>query len=247
MIVTALIGCGNTQAGGKQVDTLPLDQVTVKILSTVQPTAQPTVPPSPEPSVEPTIEPAIAPLIPGPLISPPVSLRAGPVDVPLELRIPSIQVSASVIGVGLTAENLMDAPKGPADDPVWHQVFWFRGGGIPGDSGTATFAGHVDDPLGRPTVFTRINELRPGDQIVVHDTRSGNDVHFIVTETKVYSLEEASDPSVLTRVYGSGPVTGGGPQPAPDGLSHLALITCSGDFVSGAYDLRIVVYATQRD
>ena len=138
----------------------------------------------------------------------------------------------------------MDAPKGAIDDPVWQKVFWYRDSGIPGDSGTATFAGHVNDALGRPAVFARINELRPGDQIVVHDTRSGRDVLFLVTETKIYSVQEAADPTVLTRVYGTGPVTGRGPQPASDGLAHLTLVTCSGDFVAGSYDLRVVVYAT---
>ena len=184
-------------------------------------------------------------MIPGPLTAPGLSLLAGPVDVPLELRIPSLQVSAPVVGVGITAQNIMDAPKGSIGDPVWQKVFWYRGSGIPGDSGTATFAGHVNDVLGQPAVFARIGELRPGDRVVVHDTRSGREVLFLVTLTTIYSLQQAADPSVLRQVYGSGPVDGRGPQPASDGLSHLALVTCTGDFVAGSYDHRLVVYATQ--
>ncbi len=183
-------------------------------------------------------------MIPGPLTAPGLSLLDGPVDVPLEIRIPSLQVNAPVVGVGITSEQVMDAPKGPIDDPVWQKVFWYRGSGIPGDSGTATFAGHVNDVLGRPAVFARIKELRPGDRIVVHDTRSGRDVLFLVTETKIYSLQQAADPSVLTQVYGAGPVAGSGPQPASDGLSRLTLVTCTGDFVAGSFDHRLVVYAT---
>jgi sortase (surface protein transpeptidase) len=181
------------------------------------------------------------------LIDPDLDLRAGPVDVPLELRIPSIEINAPVLGVGITAQNAMDAPKGLATDPVWQKVFWYRGSSIPGDVGTATLAGHVDDARGRPAVFARLSHLQPGDLIVVHDTRRGLDVSFTVVETATYSVQEAADPAILARVYGSGPVSGLGPQPAADGLAHLTLITCSGGFVNGSYDRRLVVYATRTE
>jgi len=176
-----------------------------------------------------------------------LDLRAGPVDVPLELWIPSLQIRAPVLGVGITPQNVMDAPKGLAGDPVWQQVFWYRGSGVPGEAGTATLAGHVDDANGRPAVFARLSHLRPGDTIVVRDTRSGLDVTFIVAETATYSAQEAADPAILARIYGSGPVSGLGPQPGADGLAHLTLITCGGDFVNGSYDRRVVVYATRSD
>ena len=104
---------------------------------TIQPLARPMVPRFVEPSARQTW-PAIQPKVPGPLIDPGLDLRAGPVDVPLELRIPSLQVNAPVVGVGITAENVMDVPKGPSADPVWQKAFWYRGSGIPGDLGTAT-------------------------------------------------------------------------------------------------------------
>lgn len=141
----------------------------------------------------------------------------------------------------------MDVPKGLAADPVWQKVFWYRGSGIPGDLGTATLAGHVDDVLGRPAVFARLRELRPGDLIVIHDMRSGLDILFTVVKAATYYIRQAADPAVLAQIYGSGPVSGRGPQPAPDGLAHLTLITCAGGFVNGAYDRRLVVYATRSE
>jgi sortase (surface protein transpeptidase) len=186
------------------------------------------------------------PLISEPFIDPSLDLRASPVEVPLELRIPSLGISAPVLAVGLTPKNVMDAPQGSADDPVWQQAFWYRGGGIPGEPGTATIAGHVDGIRGRPALLARLKDLRPGDLIIVHNTWSGLDVRFLITEMATYSTDQAADPSVLARIYGRGPVLGTGPQPAPDGLSHLTLITCSGSIVQGAYDHRLVVYA-QRD
>ncbi len=66
-----------------------------------------------------------------------------------------------------------------------------------------------------------------------------------MTESKTYSLEEAADPAVLTRIYGAGPVAGTWAKPSADGLSHLTLITCAGTFRNGTHDHRLVVYATR--
>lgn len=241
LIVAVVLGaCGDTQAGGG----LPGPHRSAVRLVSVQSAVQPLVELTARPLVGPPVQPLVRPTIPGPLTDPGLDLRAGPVDVPLELRIPSLQISAPVLGVGITAEDVMDAPKGLAADPVWQKAFWYRGGGIPGDSGTATLAGHVDDARGRPAVFARLRELRPGDLVVIHDTRSGLDVRFTVIKTATYSARQAADPAVLAQIYGSGPVTGKGPQPAPDGLAHLTLITCAGSWINGAYDHRLVVYAT---
>jgi len=180
-----------------------------------------------------------------PLINSDLGLAEGPVDVPLKLLIPSIQVSAPVLGVGITAKNVMDAPKGPANDPMWQTAFWYRGSGEPGELSTSTMAGHVDDALGRPAVFARLKELRTSDQIIVLNTSSGSEMVYIVRKSETYSMQQSADPSLLAQIYGSGPVSGKGPQPSEDGLSHLTLITCSGDYVNGSYDHRLVVYATK--
>jgi Sortase domain len=195
---------------------------------------------SPTPST-PQASPA-PPLLARPLVPAGLGLHAGPTPVPLELGLPSLQVSGAMLGVGLTAGDAMDAPQGPLGDPVWQQAFWYRGGSIPGDVGTATVAGHVDDVRGRPALFAHLGDLHPGDPVVVHDTRSGTDVRFAVDQVATYSVQQASQPAILASIYGAGPVAGTGPQPAPDGLAHLTLVTCAGDFVHGAYDHRVVVY-----
>ena len=183
--------------------------------------------------------------IPAPLTDPELDLRSGPVDVPLELQLPSIGVRASVSAVGITTKDVMDAPTGPVDDPVWQQAFWYRGSAVPGSLSTAVIAGHVNGPRGRSAVFAHLDDLRPGDPVVVRDTRSGLDVRFSVTESKTYSLDEASQPSVLNQIYGNGPVAGTRAQPSADGSAHLTLITCAGTFTKGTHDHRLVVYATR--
>jgi hypothetical protein len=217
-----MAACGNAQSSGSQLVSNPS-------------------PAAPRASVQPTQQ----PFVPTGLTDPGLDLRAGPVDVPLKLGIPSLRISAPVLGVGITPKNVMDTPTGSANDTVWQKAFWYRGSGIPGNASTATIAGHVDDVLGRPAIFARLKDLRPGDPVVVQDTRTGLDVDFVVTETATYTLQQTLDPGVLAQIYGPGPVAGEGPLPSPDGLSHLTLITCIGHWVNGlgTYDHRLAVYA----
>lgn len=235
VIVAVLAGCGNNKSGEALAGPPPTPISSPSDQPVVQLTAQPTV------HLTPTV------FVSGPLVDTDLDLRAGPVDVPLELLIPSLNVNAPILGVGLTLENVMDSPKGPIGDPVWHTAYWYRGSGIPGDVGTATIAGHVNDPLGRPEIFADLQDLQPGDLIIIHVKYTNTDIRFIVNQTKTYSLKESSDPEVLTQIYGAGPVAGTEPQPAPDGLSHLTLITCAGYIVNGQFDHHTVVYATREE
>lgn len=210
--------------------------------------AQPAPPSSPvlSPSIQPTsVQSTPSLYMLGPLIEPDLDLHSGPVDVPLDLVIPALKVDAPVVAVGLTSENIMDSPKGPIGDPIWGTAFWYRGGGLPGAAGTATIAGHVNDPLGEPEIFAHLHDLHRGDVIFVHLRGTSIDIPFIVDETKVYSLQESTDPAVLTRIFGAGPVAGATPQPAPDGRSHLTLVTCAGYIKNGEFDHHTVVYATR--
>lgn len=226
VIAAALAGCVNNETGEAQ----PTPSQSLMVLPSAQPSAQPA----------PTL------FTFGPLIESDVDLRAAPVSVPLELQIPSLNVDAPILGVGLTSANIMDSPKGPIGDPIWHTAFWFRGGGVPGDVGTAAIAGHVNDPLGQPEIFAHLANLQPGDLIIVHLKDTTMDIRFIVNQVNIYSTQQSSDPAILTQIYGAGPVSGTGPQPSPDGLSHLTLITCAGSIVNGEFDHHTVVYATRR-
>ncbi|MDP2965378.1 MAG: class F sortase [Pelolinea sp.] len=225
VIAAVLAGCGNKETGEALAEPLPSVM--------------------PSPLVHTTVQLTPTPFVLGPLFDPDLDLWAGPVDVPLELQIPSLKVDAPVLGVGLTSENEMDTPRGPIGDSIWHTAFWYRGSGIPGEPGTATFAGHVNDPLGLPGTFGYLQKLNPGDLITVHVKNTTIDIRFSVDQVKVYSIQESSDPAVLAQVFGAGPVSGTGPQPALDGLSHITLVTCTGYIINGEYDRFTVVYATR--
>ncbi|MGI8686773.1 MAG: class F sortase [Acidimicrobiales bacterium] len=229
LIVTALLGAAVVTYGRPAAS--PPSPETARVASAAPSESRP--------------EPGVALAIPDALVGDDVGLRDGPVAVPLELQLPTLGVRAPVAGVGITPGNVMDAPMGPQGDPVWQQAFWYRGSAVPGEASTALLAGHVNGPKGAPAVFADIDDLRPGDPIVVRDLRTGLDVRFTVTAAETYSLAEAADPAVLARMYGAGPVAGAPPEPSADGLAHLSLVTCAGVFRNGTHDRRLVVYATR--
>jgi hypothetical protein len=234
MIIAAFAaGCENHETGEALAQPLPPPILMPTEQLAAQPTRQEIV------KATPTLH------VLEPLFDPGLDLKAGPVEVPLELQIPALKVKAPVLGVGLTPENNMDAPKGPIGDAVWHSAFWYRGSGIPGEPGTATFAGHVNDPLGEYEIFAHLQDLQPGDVIVVQYTRAAIDVRFVVDQVEVYSVQESADPAVRAQIFGVG-AAGSGPQPGVEDLSRLVLITCSGNIVNGTFDHHTVVFATRR-
>ncbi len=241
VISAVLVGCVSAKAG----EALSASPAYPTPSLTHPPAIKTTVKPIVKTTIQPTIQPTPTLLVLGRLFAAGISLKAGPFELPLEIQIPKLNVNAPMLAVGLTSGNVMDAPKGPATDPVWHTAFWYRGGGIPGDVGTATIAGHVNNPLGQPEIFAHIQDLHAGDLIIILDKYNNNTIRFIVNQVKVYSIQQSSTPEVFTQIFGAGPVTGTGPQPAPDGLSHLTLITCAGTFINGQFDHRTVVYATR--
>lgn len=79
---------------------------------------------------------------------------------PTTVKIGSIGVEASIVGVGLVpGTNSLEIPD------IEH-VGWYRLGPSPGQAGSSVLVGHVDGQ-GRPGVFWRLGRLTPGDIITV--------------------------------------------------------------------------------
>jgi hypothetical protein len=229
VVAAMLAGCGIQETGQTQPAPAP----------------SPLLFPANVPTIQPTVQASPGPFMLGPLVESDLDPYAPPETVPLDLQIPSLKVNAPVVAVGLTSGNIMDSPKGPISDPIWGTAFWYRLGGVPGDVGVATIAGHVDDPLGGPEIFAHLGNLHSGDLIIIHLRNTTFDIRFKVDKTVVYSVQQSSDPAVLTQIFGAGPVAGTAPQPSPDGLSHLTLVTCAGYIVAGKFDHHTVVYSTR--
>jgi LPXTG-site transpeptidase (sortase) family protein len=142
---------------------------------------------------------------------------------PVRLKIPEINIDASLSPVGLTSDGAMNKPKGP-DDVVWYEL-----GPRPGENGSAVMAGHYGTwKTGKGSVFDNLHKLRPGDKLYVEDDK-GAAISFVVRESRRYDPKaDASD------VFSSN-----------DGKAHLNLITCEGAWnkVSKSYPNRLVVFA----
>jgi LPXTG-site transpeptidase (sortase) family protein len=138
---------------------------------------------------------------------------------PMRLEIPSIQVSAQILYMGLTKAGDMEAPVHIED------AGWYKLGASPGNEGSAVIAGHVG--VERPGIFSNLNKVRVGDRITVTDVK-GDVAAFTVREIRTFAEGQRAD-----EVFNSA------------GGSHLNLITCAGawDQSKRRYSDRLVVFA----
>lgn len=143
------------------------------------------------------------------------------VNAPAELIIPKLNIDTSIESVGIDPFGNMDVPKDEEN------AGWYKYSVLPGDTGNAVMAGHLDSKTG-PAIFYKLADLDVGDEIIVRSTL-GQTKTFTVTATKIYS--NTNFPSQV--VFG------------PTDARRLNLITCTGVFnrASMHYNQRIVVFS----
>ncbi|MEU8777238.1 class F sortase [Streptomyces sp. NPDC048606] len=138
------------------------------------------------------------------------------------VRIPTINVDAPVMTVGLDAQGWIDAP--PPEER--NLAGWYLNGISPGQRGSSVIVGHVDNAQG-PAVFYGLGSLKPGHRIEV-ERYDGRTAVFEVYGVEVFSKE--SFPG--SRVYGD------------TGHAELRVITCGGGYSKAkGYDGNVVVFA----
>ena len=141
---------------------------------------------------------------------------------PVRMRIPSINVDATILSMGLTNTGAMDTPKNAED------VAWFNLGVQPGEIGSAVIAGHYGTwKNGSGSVFDNLNTLNNGDSISIED-ENGAVISFKVRDIQKY--DPAAD---ATEIFSS-----------DDEKAHLNLITCQGLWNKDAksFSQRLVVF-----
>lgn len=135
---------------------------------------------------------------------------------PTRIQIPSIGVDATIEDIGIV-DGVMQTPEN-----AWN-VGWYGSLGSPGAAGNAVFAAHRDWWGIGPVVFYNLDQVSPGDQIVV-DGPNGESATYVVTD--VSSIDADAD---FTGVI------------SPHGGDEITLITCSGSFDGTEYDDRLIV------
>lgn len=141
---------------------------------------------------------------------------------PVQLKIPKINVDATVESVGLTAQGNLDTPKGPDG------TGWYNQGPTPGEIGSAVIDGHFGWVGGIPAAFDNLNKLQAGDKLYVLGQK-GATTTFVVRYLRTYGQND-----IATAVFRSS-----------DGKAHLNLITCEGTWNQSqqSYSNRIVAFA----
>lgn len=144
---------------------------------------------------------------------------------PIQIKIPKIQVDASIQYTGLSADNVMEIPNNVVD------VGWFTGSPRPGEKGSAVVTGHVAQIRGgvqtRPGVFVDLHTLVLGDTLSVQNDK-GEILNFIVRESRLF--DPVAD---ATEVF----------TPSDNG-AHMNIITCEGTWNPDqlSYSKRLVVF-----
>ncbi len=151
--------------------------------------------------------------------------EALPASEPTALSIPAIGVESTLITVGQNPDGTIHVPQ---PGPNYDKAAWYEYSPTPGEVGPSVLLGHIDSAENGPSVFYRLAEMQPGQEVSV--TRADGTV-AVFTVDRVEKYPKADFPTL--EVYGNTP----NPQ--------LRLITCGGTFNedSGNYRSNIVVYA----
>ncbi len=156
--------------------------------------------------------------------------RTGPRPLPKERKVSvsSVEIDAITVKTGrletlrTDGDGVLEAPKNP------DRAGWYAGGTVPGETGPAVIAGHVDSTTG-PAVFFRLREVHRGDTIKV-GLSDGTSTTFVADRV----ITAPKDGFPTDTVFG----------PTPD--AELRLITCGGpyDRKVGGYVDNTIVFAT---
>ncbi|TDC91821.1 class F sortase [Saccharopolyspora aridisoli] len=162
----------------------------------------------------------------GPTAPPTPITREGvalPASNPVELHIPAIEATSTLVPLGLNADDTVEVP--PVETPM--QAGWYRFGPTPGQLGPAVILGHVDGG-GHDGIFARLHEVEPEDEVIV-TRRDGRTATFTVT--RVAQVPKTEFP--VQEVYGN------------SNAAELRLITCGGSFdpERDSYRDNIIAYA----
>jgi len=147
-------------------------------------------------------------------------------SIPVRLVIPSLNIDARIVEVGINPNGNMGTPAKFSD------VGWYKHGTLPGNMGSAVMAGHIDNGLSLAGVFKNLKTIKVGDRMTV--TRvDGSSEDFIVIKIDTYGYRSAPAEEIFNQ----------------NDDSYVKLITCVGKWTAGdkTYDERLVVTARAID
>ncbi|PZS17703.1 MAG: class F sortase [Pseudonocardiales bacterium] len=151
--------------------------------------------------------------------------RAANIAAFMHISIPSINVVAGVMQLGLNPDHTVEVPPLSAVG----EAGWYRYSPLPGDAGPSVILGHINSAQYGPGVFVRLSTMHTGDLITIvrADHRTA-----VFRADRIAEYPKSQFPSQA--VYGH-----------TDG-AKIRLVTCGGKFdpSAGSYLDNIVVYGT---
>lgn len=143
-------------------------------------------------------------------------------QIPVRLKIATIDVDAPIVPVGVDTDGNMAAPQTTTD------VGWYDKSAKLGNTRRAMLLdGHYG--LNVPEVFRRLNELKTGDRIVAEGEAGGRATYRVV-ETERKHRNDVD----MEKAFNYG-----------ENQESMSIITCIGnyDYAAQTYDDRYIVYA----
>lgn len=138
---------------------------------------------------------------------------------PTNLVIPSIDVHADLVGVGLNEDGSMETPEYDQN-----QAGWYVEGPPPGAPGSAVVVGHLDSDNG-DDVFADLGDLRKGDEVRVLE-KDGTEHTWRVDRVQQTDKDALPYEDIWTETD----------EPL------LRLVTCAGEYLD-EYEDNLIVYA----
>lgn len=175
-----------------------------------------------------THSPVTSPTVPAsrrPALPPVQSAATLPSSQPVELTVPAIGVTTSIMNLGLNPDSTVQIP------PLGRKSVagWYQFSPTPGSAGASVILGHVDSAVYGAGVFYRLGALNPGDEV---DVRRQDRTIAVFRVDRVAEYPKTQFPTAL--VYGQ------------TSYSALRLVTCGGSFDSGTRNYRdnIIAFAS---
>jgi len=143
---------------------------------------------------------------------------------PAAIRIPAIGVSSDVTAIGENADGTIAVPQ---PGPDYNKAAWYQYSPTPGQLGPSIIEGHVDSAKQGPSVFYKLGDLRPGNEVDV-TLADGAVTVFTIDGVRSYPKDQFP----IQAVYGN------------TNNPALRLVTCGGSFDSatGHYQSNIIAF-----
>jgi len=148
---------------------------------------------------------------------------------PRELIIPKLAINANIVPVTTLKDGSIDAPK-----TAW-DAGWYEQSALPGvGSGALFIDGHVNDAIGTPGIFYKLNTLNTGD-IVTVERGDHTSINYSVRTIDQRPIADVDMNQALRSFV-----------PGKEGLN---LMTCGGvyDAQRKTYSDRVIIYAVRVD